>query len=357
MAFRSQEQQAGNNAVQYQVNGTLVVHQGLSEDAAREIARETARRAVEAFHEEALATANERIGELENRVLALMGEREQFEAFRDPAFQVALRKAQVSAASTERASDYDMLAGLISDHAARGTERTIRAGLSRAIEIVGDLDAAALRGLTLFAAVEQYTPLSGDCLQGLGVMNGLYGDLIVESPPPTGAEWIEHLDILGAVRISSVGNFKKFRDYYPGKTAGYVCKGIMEGSEELSDLASELQEVELTIDLVPHALKPGWLRAPLARSADLEQRLTRRTTEERAASARATLRNRTGIDEVDPGLLDGFMGLVDGLTHIATVRDWWDQLQPSFRLTPVGRVLARANASRLDSRGVLPPID
>jgi len=287
-----------------------------------------------------------------------MGEREQFEAFRDPAFQVALRTAQISAASTERASDYDLLAGLISDHAARGNERKVRAGLSRAIEIVGDLDAAALRGLTLFAAVEQYTPLSGDCLEGLGVINGLYGDLMVESAPPTGAEWIEHLDVLDAVRISSIGNFRKFREYYPGKTPGYVCKGVMEGSEELSDVASELLGVGLSIQLVPHALKPGWLRAPLARSADLEQRLTgRRLTAQHLASATATLRNRTGIDDIDPELIDGFMGYVDEFPHITTVRDWWDQLQPSFSLTPVGRVLARANALRLDSRGVLPPID
>lgn len=354
--MRLQGQHAGDNSAQYQVHGTLVVNQGLTAESAREIARAEAARAILEFEAEGRDTAARRISLLEDRVLELLGSRNQLTAFRDPAFQLALRKAQIGAASSERESDYDMLATLISDHAERGRERPVRAGLSKAIEVVDQLDAEALRGLTILAAISSYSPLMAECDEGLAVMNDLFADLIGDQPLPMGTDWIEHLDLLDVVRSHSITSFRKFRDFYPERMPGYVCVGLEGGTEELSAAVADLQRLGLGDPTVPHALKPGWVRVSLAKSADLERRLLQPLPADRIESIIEILRTRMKVDEVDVSLVDNFLARVDSNRYLRQIHEWWDQLTPYVTLTPVGRVLARANAQRLDARGVLPPV-
>ena len=63
---------------------------------------------------------------------------------------------------------------------------------------------------------------------------------------PMGIEWLEHLDALGAIRLSSgITTLKKFSEYYPGVLTGYACVGIKKGSEEHKKAVELLSTVNI----------------------------------------------------------------------------------------------------------------
>ena len=57
---------------------------------------------------EAIAIANDRVQQLEDKVLPkLIQHDNSLKCFADPSFQITLRKAQISAASSDRVADYE----------------------------------------------------------------------------------------------------------------------------------------------------------------------------------------------------------------------------------------------------------
>ena len=56
---------------------------------------------------------------------------------------------------------------------------------------------------------------------------------------PTKSRWLDHLDILDAVRLSSFGGTKLLEDYWYDQFDGYLKKGIQENSEN-HNLAKEI---------------------------------------------------------------------------------------------------------------------
>ena len=110
-----QIQKAGDNSSQYQVAGDLVI--GLTEDRAREIALSTARSVMSEYTDEAKETGFQRVEQFDEKLVFALSSEAQLAIFRDPAFQLLLKKAQLSAASSERINDHDVLVKLLSDRA------------------------------------------------------------------------------------------------------------------------------------------------------------------------------------------------------------------------------------------------
>lgn len=75
--------------------------------------------------------------------------------------------------------------------------------------------------LTVMHAVNSFSPVSGDIHQGLDVLNDLFGKLFYENELPTDHDWLDHLDILDAVRLSPFSSLK-IQQYYPEILPGYV---------------------------------------------------------------------------------------------------------------------------------------
>ena len=87
-------QKAGDNSQQYQIQN-LTIQQGIDEKRAREIYDEKYSIAKQDFTEEALRIANERVKELENRLIPKMeAVNDGLKAFADPGFQLLLVDAQ-----------------------------------------------------------------------------------------------------------------------------------------------------------------------------------------------------------------------------------------------------------------------
>lgn len=223
-----QTQRAGSGSQLVQIAGDFV--QGVTLDQALEVADLTARKVIAQEFAKADDLAMRRMEELNSRVLKQLDDVKRLAAFADPAFQVSLRRAQIGAACTDKDADYDMLAQLLTDRATRGDERKVRAGLDLAIGIVDQIDEDALVGLTVFQAATQFRPISGTVRASLATLDKLYGQLLM-SELPEGTDWLDHLDVLGAVRVSQLGGLKPYEEFFPSFLPGLVAPGVESGSE------------------------------------------------------------------------------------------------------------------------------
>jgi hypothetical protein len=364
-----QNQKAGDNSQQLQAD-KMIVNIGIDEKRAREIYQEMNMQLRNDYSQEALTIANSRVTEFENRLLPKMEAVDgALEAFADPSFQLLLVEAQKTAASTERPADYDLLAELLIHRFQKGENRIARAGISRAVEIVDTISDDALLGLTVFHSASYFFPASGDIHHGLNVLNDLFGKLLY-GKLPTGTEWLDHLDILDAVRINSFGNLKKIQQYYPERLIGYIEVGIEKNSENHKSAIELLTSTRLPQNiLVEHALNSNFLRIILSNknqidSLTLKQQITLngniftvpiQLTEEQK-NAIGSVYNLYKQDEtIKQQNIKIFMEEWDKRPNLKILKDWWDNIGTSIQLTSVGKVLAHSNAQRCDKN--LPPLD
>lgn len=210
---------------------------------------------------EAIAIANDRVQQLEDKVLPKLVQYDNsLKCFADPSFQITLRKAQISAASTDRIADYELLSELILHRVEQDADRGRRLGITKAIEIVDQVDDLALIGISLVHAILNFTPLSVVLNQGLSVLNNLYGSIIADRILPEGMTWLEHLDLLSAIRLGSRGlnKFKKFEEYIPSQLSQFFVLGIPKDSDEFRDIETGFRITAIgTSCLIPHPLLPN----------------------------------------------------------------------------------------------------
>lgn len=346
-----QSQSAGDNSTQVLASRDVVI--GLTEPRAREIAEQAAKSVVAEYADESVRVIQERITKLDDRVIASLVREGRLEVFADPGFQRSYTKAQSGAAVSDKDSDYDLLAGLLVDRVKRGASRNSKAGIERSIEIVDQIDDEALRGLTVIQAIQQYRPLGPRLDDGLDTMEDLFVDLL-DGPLPEGAEWLDHLDILDALRINQVSGLKSFRDYYPTIMPGYLASGAPIGSPQLPFIICDRPQFGPAL-LVQHELRPGYWRFAVADTDTLKHTLP--NAENIHSELIEQAEDRLGFGAIDPELVDLFLERLRLRPTLAKIETWWDQIPHAMQITGVGRVLARSNALRLDVRKVLPPID
>lgn len=353
MTTGGQSQKGGQGSQQLQVAGDYIVNVGVTEERAREIARQTSQEVIQQYAVEATELVECRIASLDKRVVSVLSLRDRLDSFSDPSFIRTYKKAQAGAAASERESDYDMLAALLSQRADRPRERPVRAGIERAIEIVDQVDDDALRGLTVVYALGKWIPSSPDIGEGVRVMESIFAELL-DGPLPKGRDWIEHLDILDAVRTNSLTEFKRFDDYYPAQLQGYVAPGVADG-EVPSEIGGVLGSSSWDPLIVKHELRPGYVRFKA-----IAEHVTRKDLKQRGVPDVA-------IDGIVNGAVTTFgLGTIDDSARLAlvsrlraeptigAVAGWWDSLPYYFSMTAVGRALATANAFRLDVDERLP---
>ena len=206
MENSKQIQKAGDKAQQIQAE-TVVVNNGFSVNDISALFQSLIPLAIQDYTKEAYKIAEERIGYFESKLMPRIIEIENaLEMFAEPAFQVLVKNAQRTAAISDRENDYDTLAELIVAHIEKGYDRKNRVGIQKAVEIVGTIDTDALCALTVSHIINSYLPAQDNIKDGLEAFNELFSKVICEKLP-NGIEWLDHLDVLGAVRISSIENF------------------------------------------------------------------------------------------------------------------------------------------------------
>lgn len=359
----NQIQAAGDNAQQIQGQNVTIINKiGITEQRAREICSEMFAVAKRDLTFEAEKTALERVNKLEDRLMPKMHRIEgALENFADPSFQVFLTKANKAAACTNRESDYDLLSELLIHRMEKKNSRKDQVGLNRAIEVVDQITDEALSGLTLFFAVSQYNPVAGCLDQGLSILDGLYNKLPL-SKLPVGKDWLEELDLLDAVRVSSVGTLKKLEQYWSENLKGFVAAGIKKNGDKWNDISNMLNNCGLSVNfLISNTLLDDYVLIPVVDENAIDSFVQTRiiVPEGRMDFCPFSDEQKQVLHQIflmydkSPDLLNKvkktFVEKLDSFEAIKTVRHWWNSIPHAITVTAVGRVLAHANAKRCDS--------
>lgn len=361
----SQTQKARDYVKQTQIEN-LTLNIGIDEKRAREICQEMTLQWRDDYTQEARSITSSRVTELENRLLPKMEAVDgALRAFADPSFQLLLVKAQKAAAATERPADYDLLSELLIHRFQKGDNRIARAGINRAVEIVDVISDDALLGLTVFHAVANFIPEAANIYQGLDTLNDLFGKLLYSSNLPTGNDWLDHLEVLDAIRVNYSGKLKTAQQYYSEQLIGYIDVGIEKNSENHHKAIILLSTNNLSQKtLIDHALNNNFVRVDLFNKNQINTIVSYQendTYKKLALSEKQknVLREIYDLYKQDESVkqenIQVFMQEWDKRQNLKKIREWWDNIGTAINITSVGKVLAHSNAQRCDN--TLPPLD
>ena len=364
MEENKQRQTAGDNSTQIQagiVQNFYTSITGIDESRAREIWREEYAIARREWTSEAVEIADKRVRIFEDKLMPKMVQYDQsLKFFADPSFLFSLRKAQIAAASSERSEDYELLSELLVNRVEQAADRSRRLGIVKAIEVVDQIDEIALIGLSMVYAISKFIPTSRRLHVGLETLNSLYGKILSGKQLPEGSQWMEHLDLLSAIRISEPGlhHFKKLEEYIPKRFKLYLEAGINEDSVEFNQLKDEFSRVSLSTScFINHPLKPGYLFLNVPR--DIQQISIDRVANSTIVHVPLNDNQKTVIQKAlslscadgsqDRMVLDSFWREWKKYEHLRTVYTWWNSIPGSFEFTPVGVALSNAFIHGKDS--------
>lgn len=356
MASEKQMQKAGDNSNQLQIaNATFVC--GVDEKRVREVCNEIAVEAIKTCTAEATEKAIERIEKFTTTLIPRIERIEHdFRSFSDPAFQFLLQSSQKTAACTDHEADYELLSELLVHRIEKGHERKNKASIAKAVEIVDQIDDDALCALSVAYSIRNFVPLTGNISQGLSELNNLFESLCYRELP-NDSEWVFHLDILDAVRMSSFGSFKKLEDFYPDNIEGYVSVGIEKGSENYTKAINILSEEKLPFNLlVDNELLKGFVRLNIRSKDSIDDTVfismngypgSTRNLNRNEIQALNSVWELYSKDTTQMELVKkAFVQKWDEFPALNKVRAWWNLIPNSFTITPIGNVLAHANAKR-----------
>ena len=352
-----QSQKAGDNAQQIQTQTMVVHNHGIDEKRVREICQEMLPRAIEAYTRDAEKTARLRIAEFESVLIArLKAMEDAWAAFADPSVQLLLVETQKAAASTERQADYELLAELLAQRTQVGEDRMSRATISGAVGIVSEVSDEALLGLTVLF---YFTRLPMPGMESIPIELEKWNNLLeqlLDSPLPQGAGWLEHLDILGAVRINRLFIPRTIKEKVRQALSGYVDVGILNGSDSHQMAISLLESEGLPSSefLVEHDLNMDYLRVNLPHRGmidELQVRDSGGSIHFLTDSQKNTIERLYNLYVQDENLreqnVDKFIEQWDRWPTLRAIREWWECWSEYSSITPIGSVLAQANAERI----------
>jgi len=342
-------QKARDNSNLTQIEQVIV---GIDEKRVREVVDEKLDVALKEFTSEAFDVAKGRSEEFNSSLIKRMVDEKALTAFTDPSFQILLIEAQKTAASSERKHDYNLLSELMVHRFKKGSDRVVRAGITRAVEIVDQISNEALLAITVYHSLSYFTPVAGNLNKGLEILDNLFGKIIYDTLP-TNDEWLDHLDILDAVRISSFGSTKLLEDYWYELFDGYIKKGIKRESEEYNKAKIILTGAQLNEKcLIKNSFDENYLKLEVLNKAgilnlsmiNLGQRRPINEIERTALEKVYDLYDEVKIPKED------FIKEIEKYQNLKKLREWWNKLKDkSIKITSVGRVIAHSNAQRIDS--------
>lgn len=353
-----QIQKAGDNANQIQTQ-TLVQNIGMSEERVYDIVSAACDKAIESCLMESRLAVEQRLNSFKDELYVIVGNQLQlFESLREPSCAATLGAAANAAARTNSAADHQMLAELLVKRFESPSDRHVATGVTKAIEIVEFLTDEELAGLTVFFAVNGYTPSSGVVGEGIKALAEIYEKLPLDLLP-TGTEWIGDLDILDAIRYSSIASLTPFLDLQFDILKGYTVCGVGADSAEEAEVLEKLEEAGLPTDLlVDHELNPGYKRLSLRYIDRFDNLLYRHDCD--ASKPGIPLNNvqiealrsicQLSQDDSRAAIIrENLKNEMFKLPVLVKVHDWWNSIPWAPRLTPAGECLASANARRLNS--------
>lgn len=354
-------QKSGENSQQIQVE-KLIVHSGIDEKRAREIYEEIYEKEKrQELTEEAVKIAEKRIRELENILIPRMKKIEgAINAFGNPEFQYLLSSAHRTAAMTDKKEDYELLSELLIHRLEKGNDKKAVVGINKVISLINEISDDALLGITVCYVIQKIIPEQGYIEQGIDKMNDLYGNLMY-SKLPLGSEWIEELEILGAIRINPYSHFKKFNELYKEIFKGYYCTGIKKDSEKYHIAMEKIKKESLDGILFEHEINKEYVRLPVVNRYQIDNITERRSTlfQGRTIENKIELSNKQKQAlyeiydsyeenfETERNNYNRFIEMIKEKENIKNVGIWYDNIALDFDFTLIGKIIANVNAKRI----------
>lgn len=357
MDINKQNQVAGDNSTQIQastINNNYYTIAGVSEDKAREICRHEFQVAMQNWAQQATTIAEQRVSKLEDKILSKMQSYDkELKMFSEPAFQILLRKAQISAASTDKDADYEMLSYLLLHRVHHNNNRESNLGITKAIEIVDQIDEQALVALTIVHVISVLIPIADNINDALRNLDQTYGTLLNGIKLPSGEEWMEHLDILSAIRMNSkgIGAFNKMEAFIPQVMDKYIVQGLPSDSEDLNGIITDLKKEAIPSNVImDNPLVSGYkiLNPTLYDTdnimffGDFSGQIVQIKPNERQISViKDVVQKFKKIDGTNKPT-EEFWRRWNSYPNLKDVREWFNQLPLLFKITTIGKALVAA---------------
>lgn len=228
--------------------------------------------------------------------------------------------------------------------------RIKRSILHHAAEIVTEIDKSALCALTVFYILSYFRPNNLISFEGLIQLSNFMKKLLEEGLPENPL-WVDHLELLQAVRIIPLWTPRKLSQYYPACVPGYTSIGIKAGSPQHEQAKKILQDAQLPDTcLLENKFLPGYVRIPLPDFYMINNLMYHSVplTEEQKQACQQVIH----LYDTDPSKQEivnkNFMDVFDFSPVLKKIHTWWDTIPCSFDATPVGLLLANLNARRFE---------
>ena len=185
-----------------------------------------------------------------------------------------------------------------------------------------------------------------------------YAAKLLVTDLPVGNDWIDHLEILSAVRRIYFTAQPKFEEMMFRKLSGYVCVGINKESEDYKKALGILTKHRMSENiLVENDLLKGYVRIPIPDESRIQelQAIEGATGSVRQINGQEiiALKQIWSLYSQDSNLLakvkSNFVIELQKRAALNKIRLWWNRIPMEIELTQVGNVLAHANAQRIDN--------
>ncbi len=347
----SNNQKAGDNSQQFQA-GTVIVYNGITEECARSICQELSQKAFDEYATIAQNVANERLIQFENSLLARIEKVESgLEAFADPAFHIAVRKAQVEAISTDRELDYTLLSELLAHRVTNMKDRKKITAISKAIEVVNKVDDDALCAITAMFAFLICMPYSSSMLEGIHDLEKLLSNFV--SDLPQNDEWIDHLYLLNIIRPLKITRQKSFEEIIENKLQDYLALGIEKDTDEYLKCVELLHSIGFSKRvLVENDFDKNYVKLPLGSTGSFDG-ITKTGHDINVAIPLSSeeievlerIKELYTKDDVKlSALKEFFENVLSESKSIMKMKEWWNAIPVGIEITYVGGLLSVTNA-------------
>ena len=354
-------QKAGDNSTQVQAD---LVQIGIDEKRVREIIKEENKLALKEMSIIAEDTAIKRFDNYTNILVPKLVKAELLESFSDPSIQVLFKQSEKTAVCTEREKDYELLSELLIHRIKKNGNYTTSAAIEKAVDEVNNISDEALLGLTIVFSILTYSPITGNIKNGLSVLDDLYGKIIRNANLPNNFDWIDNLEIVGAIRRSSNSKFRRLEDYYFESHKAYSSIGIKKDSENYNKAIEILRNNNIPQNiLIENELDNNYVvidHFNLNSFDDLNLVIKQGNVELSqpfSSSQKQALNEVVNLYENNNSDKNKFTELLKSYKNINILLEWWNDnlTKLHFSITAIGRVIAHTNAKSIDS--TLPDLD
>lgn len=347
------DQKARDNAMQIQTGNIIF---GIDEKRVREIIDEKNREVLNQVVMFSKDIINDRLNDYSNILVPKLVREGLLSCFVDPSIQITFRESELTAICTDKNKDYELLSELLIHRIKKSGDFTKCSAIKKAISEINNISNEALLGLTLTFAIFYFIPTTYDVKNGLRTIDELFSKIIGDDDLPVNNEWVENLEIVGAIHTNTMLSWDKFGDFFIKNLNGYFCRGIKKGSESYFEALKMLEKVGIPDSIFVESIYDSeYVRLKLSQ-LNFYNEITlnnMKLTDEQCS----VLSSISSMYEDCSIYAEKYILLLDEYENIKKVCNWWNSnmIHNNFKISAIGRVIAHTNAKSIDAS--LPDLD